>query len=309
MEQLQKLLPGEDLFGLVGRSYVMSSFRDFSAMRQEWQLTHYRYLPGLFISRDFEKLIEVLKLAPSDVHAKHTCFNMLNSSISQDELEHHRSLSKNVIFNIKGSELAQPWRWCAECVNEDTESYGIPYYHRDHQVPGVKHCSKHNCVLVSKCNACGNEVGQLRQQPIPPLDGHCMKCGSEFDSDTRLSSPSMPAVESLCLEMAYGRLKISQQQLALRVQYYLGIRQDDIELDVARGSIRTFYRDVIDFYGADELRVYLHTIKELKQGLKCPAFKGARVYDQYSNGLPLHPVAIAVIWHFLDEMLGNAMAA
>ena len=67
MEQLQKLLPGEDLFGLIGRSYVMSSYRDFKAMLSDMQLSHYRHLPGEFISRDFEKLLSVLKMSPFDV--------------------------------------------------------------------------------------------------------------------------------------------------------------------------------------------------------------------------------------------------
>ncbi|WP_404391374.1 TniQ family protein [Pseudoalteromonas phenolica] len=309
MEQLQKLLPGEDLFGLLGRSYVMSSFRGFGAMRSEWHLTHYRHLPGVFISRDFKKLIEALKVAPIDFHAKHTCFNMLNSSISQDELEHHCNYSKNVTFNVSISEFEQPWRWCSDCVQADIEEYGISYYHRDHQIPGVNRCLKHNCTLITQCHYCGYKVTQIKKLPIPPVDGRCPDCGCEFESHLSVFTSRMAGVEALCIEMAYGRLKISQQELTRRVQYYLGIQQDDIDLDVARGSIRAFYRDVIDFYGTGDLRVFLPTVKEFKQGLNCPALKGGRVYDQHSTGLPLHPVAIAVIWHFLNEVLTKSNAA
>lgn len=309
MEQLQKLFPGEDLFGLIGRSYVMSSYRDFKAMLSDMQLTHYRHLPGEFISRDFEKLLSVLKMSPYDAHTHHTCLNMLNSSISKDELEYHRENSKKVTFSARGAVVEHPWRWCSKCVKEDISNYGIPYYHRDHQIPGVNRCLKHHCTLVAQCYNCGFEVTQIKKLPIPPTDGQCPDCGCEFESNWSLFTPRMAKVETLCLDMAYGRLKVSQQELADRVQYYLGIRQDDIDLDVARVSIRAFYRDVIDFFGADELQKYFYTLTELKQGVSCPSLKGSRVYDKNSIGLPLHPLAIAFIWHFLNEMLGKSVAA
>ncbi|RYV01883.1 hypothetical protein SOPP22_12035 [Shewanella sp. OPT22] len=305
MEQLQKLLPGEDLFGLIGRSFVMSTFRNFNSMRKTMQLTHFRHLPGTLISQDFKKIIAALNMNSNQTHSEHTCFNMLKSSISPQKLEEHVSLSKNITFNCRGSVVSTPWRWCSDCVKEDTKNYGIPYYHRDHQIPGVFRCLKHQCTLVTQCYNCQYKVTSIEQKPLPLVDEVCPDCGSIFDRNYFLLSPKMIAVENICLEMAYGRLQIPQQKLAQRVQNYMGVCQHEIEMVGVKIAIRNFYLNIVDFYGIDELKKYFSTVTKISRGIHCPALKGSNMYDFRSIGKPNNPVAIALIWHFLDEMLDN----
>lgn len=45
---------------------------------------------------------------------------------------------------------------CIDCVKEDMDSLGFPYWRRDHRY--VKVCAKHNTVLLRKCPVCGKDV-------------------------------------------------------------------------------------------------------------------------------------------------------
>jgi TniQ len=54
-------------------------------------------------------------------------------------------------------------RYCERCLREDKSRYGIPYWHRLHQLPGVEHCIKHNvCLRISSANAMQHGAPQLR---------------------------------------------------------------------------------------------------------------------------------------------------
>ncbi|WP_374554281.1 TniQ family protein [Aquitalea pelogenes] len=44
---------------------------------------------------------------------------------------------------------------CLECVRDDQRAYGVPYWHRSHQIPGVSICWKHRTPLLDSCPVCG----------------------------------------------------------------------------------------------------------------------------------------------------------
>lgn len=306
MNQLQKLLPGEDLFGLLGRSLVMGTYKTFRSMRLELGLSHYKHIPGLLTSPDFSKIAECIGKDVRTLHAEHTCRNMLKSSVTGGQVADDKSVS----LHKGGDYISQPWRWCPECTAEDIEQFGITYYRRDHQVPGVKTCSKHHTTLVSAdCHQCGFKANSLKKMLIPPVDGKCPDCGAEFKPDISLFTPKMHIIQNICLDMACDRLHIDQTRLAKRVQRYLGVTQEDIDLDIVRSQIRRFYRDVINFYDIEELQEYFVTGSERKSGVYCPALQAGHVYDVASSGKPLHPVAMALVWHFLDAKDVSRIAA
>lgn len=37
---------------------------------------------------------------------------------------------------------------CSECAVEDTQNYGVSYWHRIHQIPGIECCPIHNTRLI-----------------------------------------------------------------------------------------------------------------------------------------------------------------
>lgn len=48
-------------------------------------------------------------------------------------------------LGLAGLSNAQPhiWRWCSACILRDIEEYGLAYWHRTHQLPGVVVCAHH----------------------------------------------------------------------------------------------------------------------------------------------------------------------
>lgn len=43
---------------------------------------------------------------------------------------------------------AHLWRWCPSCLAQDSERYGVAYWHRKHQLPGVVVCNEHDTSLI-----------------------------------------------------------------------------------------------------------------------------------------------------------------
>lgn len=46
----------------------------------------------------------------------------------------------------------EQYRYCDRCRHEDLCSYGVAYWHREHQLPGVLLCQAHNCMLIEHSN-------------------------------------------------------------------------------------------------------------------------------------------------------------
>lgn len=43
---------------------------------------------------------------------------------------------------------AHIWRWCPSCLERDHDVYGVAYWHRKHQLPGVVVCNEHQTPLI-----------------------------------------------------------------------------------------------------------------------------------------------------------------
>ncbi len=63
-------------------------------------------------------------------------------------------------------------RYCPDCVREDMERHGEPYWHRVHMAPGVSVCSEHKRKLMSSCEECGDKIG-ISGQHYHPLRAAC----------------------------------------------------------------------------------------------------------------------------------------
>lgn len=79
---------------------------------------------------------------------------MLNENseiIYNDMREAEDARRLNLISGIVGnSTVSYPryLRYCPQCWREDIEKYGEAYWHRKHQLPGVRLCSSHGCFLM-----------------------------------------------------------------------------------------------------------------------------------------------------------------
>ncbi|WP_157829690.1 hypothetical protein [Pseudomonas fluorescens] len=89
-------------------------------------------------------------------------------------LHDHTSYSQVAVFPDSGQQSYTRWSYqtstirfetesqlpgiCIDCVKEDIDSLGFPYWRRDHRY--VKVCAKHNTVLLRKCPVCGADISR-----------------------------------------------------------------------------------------------------------------------------------------------------
>jgi len=115
------------------------------------------------------------------------------------------------------------WRWCLDCVREDIETIGFPYFRLQHQVPAMKRCHKHQVTLVSACHSCGKEWNLLNKILLPP-NGECPHCGEPFNIEAEEYHPDYLWLEQKSLDLLSGALTpIPLPELIQRYRQWVGI--------------------------------------------------------------------------------------
>lgn len=98
------------------------------------------------------------KLTWENIIYHHTLFPYYGAFVREEralkaiEIMRRGNLSK--VYNMLGvlswrkNQSLQFFRHCPECVKEDVANYGETFWHREHQIPGVFVCNKHNSYLL-----------------------------------------------------------------------------------------------------------------------------------------------------------------
>lgn len=95
---------------------------------------------------------------------------------------------------VKNSESL---RLCPACLTEDIQNYGEPYWHREHQLPGMITCSIHENELITECCECAEpfSANKTREFILCPLF-----CGNGHD----LSKENSKIVDDRLLNISKG---------------------------------------------------------------------------------------------------------
>ena len=64
-------------------------------------------------------------------------------------------------------------RYCPECIENDIRIYGEPYWHRIHQVPGIRVCPQHQLLLQERCVECQSTFSD-KKTGFFSLDDNCL---------------------------------------------------------------------------------------------------------------------------------------
>jgi hypothetical protein len=122
---------------------------------------------------------------------ENTIYPLLKPFISQERnrlllelMTNYTGDSRPNTFAVTGLTWAKQQRkpylsYCEQCIREDTEIYGEPYWHRTHQLPGVFICDKHHA-MISKTDIFVNSLlceylspvvfSGIKQKPEPPIN-------------------------------------------------------------------------------------------------------------------------------------------
>ncbi|WP_462168271.1 hypothetical protein [Pseudoalteromonas lipolytica] len=89
-----------------------------------------------------------------------------------DNITFKKSPSPQISFPFWERSLLTTVQVCPQCIEENG------YFHEEWQNPFIRHCEQHQCMLVSECSSCGEQL----QFDIQLLSNHCTnpKCGKSL---------------------------------------------------------------------------------------------------------------------------------
>lgn len=144
-------------------------------------------------------------------------------------------IPKRVVGEYGGSH-----RFCPNCLREDIALHGTGFWHRCHQVPGVRACWKHGKSLISNCPICRRPVSRLKA--LLSLPWRPCPCGWA-PADHATSEPASEAEKRYAdfahdlIEKNLAPIKASQ----LREGYITKLRKNGFaygEKDIAPHALR-----------------------------------------------------------------------
>lgn len=160
---------GETLYSLVGRSIVRSGLPAKHILDALTGQTRQASLKGA-LPGNTKKISERLPIGHPlidtslliDAHSSFPYFTYFDSpeqrakariTVTETESCIKSILSLGVTKYRHKVSLSHP-RFCNTCLEIDQREYGFPYFHREHQLPGVAVCWKHGEVLFGGCQVC-----------------------------------------------------------------------------------------------------------------------------------------------------------
>jgi len=145
----------------------------------------------------------------------------------------------------------EQYRYCEECRNSDVRSYGVAYWHREHQLPGLLVCQVHKCTLIEHSPVGAD--GIRRHLFLPPQCG--LTAGrSDEHSVGEETIARLGAIADFSTELLTG-LPITIEPVILRQSYreaYLRTGKVDHEANISFNqlaiAVRRWIEPLSDIY-------------------------------------------------------------
>lgn len=184
------LLPNEHLLSVVARWFNQTGHNNFYEITKSYFKSTENLIPYVVWNTLYAEIAK---------HYQHSmCFEQLiNDHTLLNYYRPFMSSSKREIF--KACDLALDmddkkyvtsrklllhvtcWRWCPDCVNEDTAEFGGSYWHTYHQIPTMLKCYRHDTTLLSSCGHCGFMYKGFYRAWLPPENNQCTKCAKKYE--------------------------------------------------------------------------------------------------------------------------------
>lgn len=228
--------------------------------------------------------------AESIIH-KHTLYPFYapflfpkTSELVLDSMKKHCWGDVHARAGIMASAVAAPRRlqFCPQCLDEDEEKFGEPYWHRLHQVTGVLVCRKHLCLLHASKVAV---PGENRHEFYPASRENCV---STF-CDSNLSGRTFNELINLAQDIEWIVNAALPSRSALWYQHQYGSLLIDKRLATATGRVRQaeFINLFSSYFSSDLLN------------LLCSDVSLEREHNWLSNIVRKHRKAFHPVRHLL----------
>jgi len=285
-----ELLPGEHLGAVAGRMHVLSIHGTFTATVKALGLGSPPIRPQRLSHADdiaLDAIFRAKRIAqPWQTHGYGHYLTPFLSLPEQDMLTAAWAGYTPLRLRVTGQNNLQHryWRWCTDCIAEDYELHGMPYYHRDHQLPGVFHCHRHQRGLSGHCAHCGHWMGGY--------DGHFTE--------------RMHEIELASLALAQSASALTLRSLTQLVSESMGISGKPMRTVESIRSINAWFREMDVQSDPMALTAYFTNTGGPGQVWQLPPqLRNARGYHEQSARDPLHPlVHLLLLQHAGIDLVG-----
>ena len=307
-----ELLPGEHLGAVAGRMHVLSIHGTFTATVKALGLGSPPIRPQRLSHADDMALDAIFRAKgiaqPWQTHGYGHYLTPFLSLPEQDMLTAAWAGYTPLRLRVTGQNNLQHryWRWCTDCIAEDYELHGMPYYHRDHQLPGVFHCHRHQRGLSGHCAGCGFSAKLLSEQLIPPYDSLCPHCGHWMGGYDGHFSERMNEIELASLALAQSASTLTLCALTQLVTDSMGISGEPMRTVKSIKAINMWFKQMDAQSDPQTLAAYFINSGRIGQGWQLPPqLRNARGYHEQSARDPLHPLAhLLLLQHAGIDLVG-----
>lgn len=160
-------------YSTIARYALLGAYRAPQAMFNIYGNTRKRvhpYLPG-----KIQQFADFFESSVDEVISRKTIFPLLSFSQPADAENIKQTMEERSDDKVLLSTAIAHSRfrvfyglsYCPVCVQQDIKEVGFAYWHISHQVPGVRVCSKHQCLLISVPLGDGHKDRSL---VLPPFE-------------------------------------------------------------------------------------------------------------------------------------------
>ena len=302
MSSLQTLLPGEDILAAPARWHYLTGTGAMKHTYKKMGLSVDAQGPHRLFNSCTLSVLNFIGKSINDVDVRgHSLINLELAYLTSAERGQWLNNRIKPKFTALASVHPKRWRWCPDCVAEDEAFFGMPYYHRDHQLPGVFHCTKHSLGLVEQCVECGWQVTHIKEQQVPPMNNICPSCGVWLSSYDGLFTSNMKSIESAMLQLVNHESDIGLlRQHQLKVRSHKGLSHHSQNTMAERKALSNWRCEFFAYYSPSEIKSWFHHFNEFNGVLASSMMRSSRLTTCDSNATPIHPLV-----HLLAMQLVN----
>lgn len=150
------ILPGEHLFSYLARYFWLSGTLKSNDFLKKLKLSELNLKPQFVYNPEVSKVIKnvMLPLLPKNTITSHipssawsliidrAYYAKLNEKLAKGNINSNLHKADQHSINLNRS-----WQACGECIKENTSTFGISYWHMQHQLPGSIFCYRHKTIL------------------------------------------------------------------------------------------------------------------------------------------------------------------
>tara|TARA_R110001583_G_C5624799_1_gene406543 strand:- start:487 stop:1443 length:957 start_codon:yes stop_codon:yes gene_type:complete len=220
------ILPGEHLLGALGRYHHLSSYRLMSkSLRgvtfdikslcpQAFNRTIFKDIHFSMTNRDNDFLTFIKPNTLINFYHPFAPEGLLSSKTPRAILPKAKD-----VFNRNKN-----WQWCPKCISEDIDSFGVPYFHVEHQLPAMFHCYKHKVPLLIRCDDCIIYRNNIEIIGVPPQPDSCIKCFDNIDEKYAFLDEDMQWLNETSLKLLTSdEIPFNLLKLQTAYQKWLGV--------------------------------------------------------------------------------------